>query len=67
MKILKRCRCNKQDCCAFDPTTCLNCGGRIIRALKQARDCDTMSLISIMERVSFLELLMDYYYQFITA
>lgn len=40
MKILKRCRCEQSVCCGFDPTTCLKCGGRIIKAVKIAREFD---------------------------
>ena len=38
--MIKRCRCDRRTVCGFDPTTCTNCGGRIIKALKIAREFD---------------------------
>lgn len=40
MKILKRCRCEKSSVCGYDPTTCMICRGRIIKAVKAARQYD---------------------------
>jgi hypothetical protein len=40
MKLVKRCRCKQSGSCGFDPTTCLFCGGRIIKNLKLAREFD---------------------------
>lgn len=36
--MIKRCRCNNRGTCGFDPTTCLNCGGRIVKSLRMIRN-----------------------------
>ena len=38
--MINRCRCDHRTVCGFDPTTCTSCGGRIIKALKWARQFD---------------------------
>ena len=38
--MIKRCRCDRPKICGFDPTTCMECRGRVIKALKCARQYD---------------------------
>jgi hypothetical protein len=40
MKIIKRCRCIRPSVCGYDPTTCMVCRGRVIKALHAAREFD---------------------------